>query len=60
VYVKASNTDADDGFGRLLAISADAGTLAVSAVFEASSATGIGGDQTSNAAIGSGAVYVLR
>lgn len=52
--------DAEDGFGSLLAISADASTLVVSAYNEASAATGIDGDQTSNAAPSSGAVYVIR
>ena len=59
-YVKASNTDAEDGFGSLLEISADASTLVVSAYNEASAAIGIDGDQTSNAAPSSGAVYVIR
>jgi hypothetical protein len=59
-YVKASNTDAEDGFGSLLEISADASTLVVSAYNEASEAIGIDGDQTSNAAPSSGAVYVIR
>ena len=59
-YVKASNTDAGDIFGASLAISGDAGTLAVSAVGEASGATGVNGDQANNAAASSGAVYVFR
>ena len=59
-YVKASNPDACDNFGVPLALSSDAGTLAVSAIFEASASTGVGGDQASNAAIYSGAVYVFR
>jgi hypothetical protein len=56
-YVKASNTQADDDFGWSIALSAD--TLAVAADFEASSATGINGDQTNNASPHSGAVYVF-
>jgi hypothetical protein len=59
-YIKASNTDIGDLFGYHLAISADAGTLAVSAANEASSATGVDGDQTNNDAPSSGAVYVFR
>jgi len=59
-YIKASNTDAGDLFGSLLAISADAGTLAVSALREASAATGVDGDQANNAAPSSGAVYLFR
>ncbi len=59
-YLKASNTDANDLFGVVLALSADGSTLAVGAPSEASAATGIGGDQTSNAALAAGAVYVFR
>jgi hypothetical protein len=59
-YVKASNTDAGDGFGLFLTISADGSTFAVSADDESSSATGVDGDQTSNDARFSGAVYVFH
>jgi cysteine-rich repeat protein len=59
-YIKASNTDAADQFGRSLAVSADGTTLAVAARGEASAATGIGGDQADNSAWGTGAVYVFR
>ena len=58
-YVKASNTGADDRFGIALALSGDGSTLAVGAYFEDSAAIGINGDQTSNAALESGAVYVF-
>jgi hypothetical protein len=57
-YLKASNTDADDDFGRAVAIDGD--TIAVGAVSESSSARGIGGDQTNNDAPGSGAVYIFE
>lgn len=56
-YLKASNTDAGDWFGYSVALSGD--TLAVSAVQEASSANGVGGNQRDNSAPGSGAVYVF-
>jgi hypothetical protein len=59
-YVKASNTGLGDGFGYSVALSADGTTLAVGARDEDSAATGIGGDQTSNRFINSGAVYVFR
>ena len=59
-YIKASNTDAGDAFGGSLTLSPDAGTLAVSAIFESSAATGVDGDQASNAATYSGAVYVFH
>ncbi len=57
-YFKASNTNLNDRFGQQVAISADGSTLAVSAYFEASNATGIDGDQANNAAAEAGAVYV--
>ncbi|NNG01082.1 MAG: hypothetical protein HKM93_16955 [Desulfobacteraceae bacterium] len=57
-YVKASNTGAGEYFGIEVALSADCSTLAVGAVDEDSSATGIGGDQTDNTSATSGAVYL--
>jgi cysteine-rich repeat protein len=57
-YVKASNTDADDTFGTSLALSDDGRTLAVGARKEASSASGINGDQSDNSLDTVGAVYV--
>lgn len=57
-YVKASNAEANDQFGSAVALAADGNTLAVGAYYEASNATGIGGDQTDNSAGGSGAVYL--
>jgi hypothetical protein len=73
-YIKSSNTgeklpaegDAlvgggdGDQFGFSLALSADGNTLAVGAVGEDSTATGINGDQANNAAVSAGAVYVFR
>ena len=58
-YLKASNTGANDQFGNAVALSADGNTLAVSAVFEDSSATGINGNQADNSVDESGAVYVF-
>ncbi|WP_293256783.1 DUF4215 domain-containing protein [Nannocystis sp.] len=58
-YVKASNTGSGDGFGVNLALSANGDTLAVAAFQEDSAATGIDGDQDSNTAPTSGAVYVF-
>jgi len=58
-YIKASNTDANDAFGRSLAISGDGLTLVVGANREGSSATGVDGDQSDNSLTGSGAVYVF-
>lgn len=58
-YIKASNVDSFDDFGRHIALSDDGATLAVAAAPEASAATGVNGDQTDNSAPGSGAVYVF-
>ena len=59
-YIKASNTDGSDAFGDSVSLSADGNTLAVGASSEASSATGVNGDQNDNAAEDAGAVYVFR
>ncbi len=56
-YLKASNTDSFDGFGRVVAISGD--TIAVGARGESSSATGVNGNQADNSAVSSGAVYIF-
>jgi hypothetical protein len=58
-YFKASNTFGGDMFGTPVALSADGNTLAVTALGEDSSATGIDGNQADNAASLSGAVYVF-
>jgi hypothetical protein len=63
-YLKASNTDAGDIFGSSVAVSGDtvvvgaAGTLGFSQG-EASSATGVNGDQSDDSAPGAGAAYVF-
>ncbi len=59
-YVKASNTDSDDRFGGSVALSADGHTLVVGARYEASRATGIGGDEADNSENDAGAVYVFN
>ncbi len=58
-YLKASNTDNDDLFGHAVAISGDGNSIIVGAVAEESDATGINGDQTSNATRFSGAAYLF-
>jgi len=58
-YVKASNTGAGDSFGIGVALNNAGTVLAVGAPFEASSATGINGNQGSNATVDAGAVYVF-
>lgn len=57
-YLKAPNADDKDEFGYAIALSGDGNTLAVSTINEASSATGINGNQLDNLAPASGAVYL--
>ncbi len=56
-YLKASNTGAGDGFGTSISVSGD--TVVVGAYREASSATGVNGNQSDNSAPESGAAYVF-
>ena len=58
-YLKASNAESRDWFGRSLSLSDDGNTLAVGAYGEDSNASGIDGDQENNEAERSGAVYVF-
>jgi hypothetical protein len=62
-YIKASNTDANDSFGRSLALARDGSTLAVGAINEDSNAAGIyqslpHDTEDNDLASNSGAVYV--
>ena len=60
-YVKASNTNVDDGFGIAVSLSADGNTLSVGAYLEDSNTTGTGAGSIPNdngSAIWSGAVYL--
>jgi cysteine-rich repeat protein len=59
-YVKASNTETNDGFGFSVALTGDGSILAVGALSEASSATGVGGNQADNSAFQAGAVYAYQ
>ncbi len=56
-YLKASNTDPLDYFGKAVAISGD--TLVVGANHEASNAAGVNGDEQNNDLEGAGAVYIF-
>jgi hypothetical protein len=56
-FIKASNSETLDRFGRSVALSGD--TLVVGAPEEDSAATGADGDQANNDATASGAVYVF-
>ncbi len=57
-YLKASNTDASDGFGAKVAISGD--TVVIGAASEASGATGVNGNQNGNGTPYAGAAYVFQ
>lgn len=59
-YVKASNSDKSDLFGKGIALSGDGTRLAVGAQNESSCATGLSGNEASNGCEGAGAVYVFR
>ena len=58
-YIKASNPGSDDQFGFAVTLSGDGNTLAVSAPYEDSVATGINGNQDDNSMANSGAVYIF-
>lgn len=58
-YVKAANPGQSDHFGYVVALSRDGNTMAVSAFWEASNATGINGNQADNSIPQAGAVYVF-
>jgi hypothetical protein len=58
-YLKASNPGQGDYFGFVVALSGDGNTLAASAVYEASGASGVGGNQQDDSAPQAGAVYVF-
>jgi len=58
-YIKASNIGVSDLFGSAVALSADGNTLAVSALGEDSTATGINGEQFDGSASNAGAAYVF-
>ena len=58
-YLKASNAHMGAEFGHAVAISGDGNTIAVSAFWEASAATGIDGNQADRSIPQAGAVYVF-
>lgn len=57
-YLKASNTEAGDGFGYSVAISG--GSVVVGSYAEDSNARGVGGDQGNNSSANSGAAYLYN
>jgi hypothetical protein len=58
-YVKASNTDASDGFGAVVSLSDSGSTLAVSAPWEDSASSIIGAGEADDMAVDAGAVYLF-
>jgi hypothetical protein len=58
-YVKASNPQMGAEFGHAVVLSADGNTMAVSAFWEASNATGVNGNQHDESIPQAGAVYVF-
>ena len=58
-YLKASNAEANDEFGRSVSLSNDGNTLAVGAYKEDSSTIGINNNDADNTASGAGAAYVF-
>jgi hypothetical protein len=58
-YVKASNPGQSDHFGSSVALSRDGNTMAVSAPWESSAATGINGNQGDDSVPQAGAVYIF-
>lgn len=57
-FVKASNTGMGDRFGQAVSLAGNGSTLAVSADWESSNATGINGNQADDSAAAAGAVYL--
>ena len=58
-YIKASTPGLTDNFGYAVQLSEDGDTMAVSAYFEASGATGINGDEADDSIPQAGAVYIF-
>lgn len=59
VYIKASNAETGDQFGRVVRLSSDGMTLAVGTNTEQSLASGINGNEADNSGGTAGAVYVF-
>lgn len=57
-YLKANNTDINDSFGQVVALTNDA--LVIGAAFESSPGHGVDADGSANGASNSGAVYVYQ
>lgn len=60
VYFKARNSDIGDIFGSAVSLNHDGRALAVGAMYEDSSATGLNGDEQDNSIENSGAVYMFK
>ena len=59
-YIKASNTGSGDQFGWSVSLNGDGNTLAVGAIYEDSSSTGVNGAQNDNSIRDTGTVYLFR
>lgn len=59
-HLLASNGEPGDTFGTEVSLSGDGTVLAAGAMGEASSATGVGGNEADNSAPSAGAVYIFR
>jgi len=57
-YLKASNTEASDGFGNSMALSQNGNMFVAGALYEDSAAIAINGNQSDNSSDASGAVYL--
>ncbi|HEY1811441.1 MAG TPA: hypothetical protein VGG74_03740 [Kofleriaceae bacterium] len=58
-YIKPTVTHDDDDFGASVALSSDGNTLAIGAIYESSTATGVNGDPSATGAQNSGAAYIF-
>lgn len=58
-YIKASNSDATDQFGSVVALSKDGNRLVVGSINEDGVGKGLGGDPSDNSLEGSGAAYLF-
>ena len=58
-YIKASNSDAMDQFGSVVALSKDGNRLVVGSIDEDGVGKGLGGDPSDNSLEGSGAAYLF-
>ena len=56
-YLKTTNTNAADRFGRSVSVTGD--SVVIGAIGESSNATGVEGNENDNSAVSSGAAYIF-